>query len=75
MYLYRAITDSGGTVDFYLSITRNAKVAKRFLSKALRSIKSYNHPFSIKRRRLSFFCLAFISKIGPNLMTHRLMVA
>lgn len=47
MYLYRAVTDSDETVDFYLSTTRNVKAAKRFLSKALRSIKSYNHPSTL----------------------------
>ncbi len=47
MYLYRAITDTGETVDFYLSTTRNAKAVKRFLSEALRSIKSYNHPSTL----------------------------
>ena len=44
MYLYRAITKKGETVDFYLSATRNQKAAKRFLGKALNSIKPYKHP-------------------------------
>lgn len=44
MYLYRAITKEGETVDFHLSRTRNKKAAKRFLGKALRSIKPHNHP-------------------------------
>ncbi|PKF48877.1 IS6 family transposase [Enterovibrio nigricans] len=44
MYLYRAITNTGETVEFYLSSTRNAKAAQRFLGKALRSIKPYNRP-------------------------------
>ena len=35
MYLYRAIGDSGETLDFSLSQTRTTKAAKRFLSKAL----------------------------------------
>ncbi len=47
MYLYRAITKEGHTVDFYLSRTRNQKTAKCFLGKALRSIKPYNHPKTI----------------------------
>ena len=38
-YLYRAVTDDGRTIDFYLSQTRNAKAAKRFLGKALRPFK------------------------------------
>lgn len=44
VYLYRAITKEGKTVNFYLSQTRNAKAAKIFLGKALRSIKPYLHP-------------------------------
>ena len=34
-YLYRAVDKFGNTIDFYLSKTRNAKAAKRFLGKAL----------------------------------------
>ncbi|MEH7219011.1 IS6 family transposase [Bacillus toyonensis] len=37
MYLYRAINSEGNTLDFYLSKKRDAKVAKRFLKKALAS--------------------------------------
>ncbi|PEO43039.1 IS6 family transposase, partial [Bacillus toyonensis] len=37
MYLYRAVDSEGNTIDFYLSQRRNAKVAKRFLKKALAS--------------------------------------
>ena len=40
-YLYQAITKSGDTLDFYLSSTRNAKAAKRFLGKVLRRMKEY----------------------------------
>lgn len=47
MYLYRAITKEGSTVDFYLSGTRNQKAARRFLSKALRSVKSYHRPSTL----------------------------
>lgn len=43
-YLYRAITKRGYTLDFYLSATRNAKAAKRFLGKALRKVKDYEKP-------------------------------
>ena len=32
-YLYRALDKLGNTIDFYLSPTRNAKAAKRFLGK------------------------------------------
>lgn len=43
-YLYRAVDKHGDTIDFYLSPTRNSKAAKRFLGKALKSIKSWAHP-------------------------------
>ena len=46
-YLYRAITKSGKTLDFYLSHTRNAKAAKRFLGKILRRMKEYEKPVTI----------------------------
>lgn len=46
-YLYRAITKSGKTLDFYLSSTRNAKAAKRFLGKGLRKMKAYEKPATI----------------------------
>ena len=46
-YLYRAIDKYGNTIDFYLSSTRNANAAKRFLSKALRAIPRYSHPETI----------------------------
>lgn len=43
-YLYRAVDKHGRTIDFYLSATRNAKAAKRFLSKAIKSLKSWQRP-------------------------------
>lgn len=43
-YLYRALDKYGQTIDFYLSRTRNAKAAKRFLGKALKSLKPWAHP-------------------------------
>ncbi len=46
-YLYRAITRSGKTLDFYLSSTHNAKVAKRFLEKILRKMKDFEKPDTI----------------------------
>ena len=47
VYLYRALDKTGKTIDFYLSKTRNASAAKRFLSKALKSMPEYSHPASI----------------------------
>tara|TARA_Y100000588_G_C14281118_1_gene937215 strand:- start:6862 stop:7341 length:480 start_codon:yes stop_codon:yes gene_type:complete len=46
-YLYRALDKQGRTIDFYLSATRNTQAAKRFLRKALKSVKSWAHPKSI----------------------------
>ena len=43
-YLYRAVDSKGNTIDFYLSSTRNAKAAKRFLGKALNGLKSWEKP-------------------------------
>ena len=37
MYLYRDVDSKENTIDFYLSKTRDYKVAKRFFKKALRS--------------------------------------
>jgi len=46
-YLYRAIDKRGHTIDFYLSRTRNAKAAKRFLGKAFASLKPWARPKTI----------------------------
>jgi transposase-like protein len=43
-YLYRALDKDGNTIDFYLSSTRNAKAAKRFLGKALNGLKDWEKP-------------------------------
>src|SRR6266480_312014 len=37
VYLYRAVSADGRTIDFYLSPTRNAHAARRFLGKALKN--------------------------------------
>ena len=34
-YLYRALDSTGATIDFLLSINRDAEAARRFLAKAL----------------------------------------
>ena len=46
-YLYRAVDKQGHTIDFYLSPTRNTQAAKRFLGKALKSMKSWAYPSAI----------------------------
>jgi len=43
-YLYRAVDKRGDTIDFFLSSTRSAKAAKRFLGKALRGLKDWEKP-------------------------------
>jgi IS6 family transposase len=43
-YLYRALDKHGNTIDFYLSPTRNAKAAKRFLGEALNGLKAWKRP-------------------------------
>lgn len=42
--MYRAVDKFGNTIDFYLSPTRNAKAAKRFLGKALNGLKDWEKP-------------------------------
>ncbi len=54
-YLYRALTKSGDTIDFYLSSTRKAKAAKRFLGKALRKMKDYEKPVTINTDQASAY--------------------
>ncbi len=44
VYLYRAVDSDGNTIDFYLSHTRNAKAAKRFLGKVLGGFKEWEKP-------------------------------
>jgi IS6 family transposase len=55
VYLYRALDKNGDTIDFYLSSTRNANAAKRFLGKALRSIPEYSHPRTINTDKNSAY--------------------
>ena len=43
-YYYRAIDKDGNTIDFYLSPTRNAKAAKRFLAKSIKGLSRWAFP-------------------------------
>ena len=43
-YLCRAVDKCGNTIDVHLSPTRTAKAAKRFLSKALRGLRTSERP-------------------------------
>src|SRR3546814_11696879 len=46
-YPYRTVDKRGDTIDFYLSPTRSAKAAKRFLGKALRGLKHCEQPATL----------------------------
>jgi len=54
-YLYRAVDKAGNTIDFYLSPTRNAKAAKRFLGKALAGLKDWQQPRTINTDKASAY--------------------
>ncbi len=74
-YLYRAVDKFGNTIDFYLSATRNAKAAKRFLSKTLRRVKKWQKPAIINTDRAAPYgvVLAVSKKDGmcPKDTVHR----
>ena len=44
---------NGATTDFYLSVTRNAKAAKRLLGKALNGLKDWEKPGAINADKAS----------------------
>lgn len=74
-YLYRAVDKHGDTIDFYLSPTRNIKAAKRFLGKALKSIKPWAHPQVINTDKAPTYTAAIAElkaegKLPPG-MVHR----
>jgi transposase, IS6 family len=50
-YLYRTVDKFGNTIDFYLSPTRNAKAAKRFLGKALNGLKDWGEANGHQQRQ------------------------
>jgi transposase, IS6 family len=74
-YLYRAVDKLGNTIDFYLSATRNAKAAKRFLGKALRRCKDWEKPSKINTDKAGCYSQAIreLKKDGkcPQDMEHR----
>ena len=57
-YLYRALDKHGNTIDFYLSPTRNAKAAKRFLGKVLNGLKDWEKPEVINTDKAPTYALA-----------------
>ncbi len=74
-YLYRAIDKRGNTIDFYLSSTRSAKAAKRFLSKAIRSTHSHMKPYAINTDKAPAYIAALdelkASGTCPDYTEHR----
>ena len=74
-YLYRAVDRDGGTIDFYLSSTRNAKAAKRFLGKALNGPKDWQKPLTINTDKAPTYSIAIsaLKKEGklPDETLHR----
>lgn len=58
VYLYRTIDKCGNTIDFYHFPARNTKATKRFLGKALKSIKAWLHPQTINTDKAPTFGLA-----------------
>lgn len=57
-YLYRAVDKQGHTIDFYLSSTRNALAAKRFLGKALYRLKDWEKPKVINTDKAPAYAIA-----------------
>lgn len=58
VYWYRAIDKRCHTIDFYLSPTRNAKAAKRFLGKALHGLKDGEKPRTINADKAATYTVA-----------------
>jgi IS6 family transposase len=57
-YLYRALDKQGNTIDFYLSPTRTAKAAKRFLAKVLNGLKAWEQPEVINTDKAPAYAVA-----------------
>jgi transposase-like protein len=76
-YLYRAVDKGGDTIDFHLSPTRNAKAAKRFLSKELRGLRASERPTVINTDKAGCYGPAIVAlkKEGllPKDAQHRLV--
>jgi IS6 family transposase len=74
-YLFWALDKHGNTIDFYLSPTRNAKAAKRFLSKALNGLNAWDKPEVIDTDKAPTYGIAIsASKTEgrcPEMTVHR----
>jgi transposase, IS6 family len=69
-YLYRAVDSRGNTIDFYLSHTRNAKAAKRFLAKALHKRKPWDMPRVINTDKAGCYGVAIRELKNEGKMPH-----
>lgn len=68
-YLYRALDKHGNTIDFHLSPTRNARVAKRFLAKALNGLKLWKKPEVINTDKVPSYSIATVElKVEANVL-------
>ena len=56
--LYRALDKRGSTIDLYLSPTRNASAAKRFLGRALNGLKDRQRPSVINTDKAPTYAAA-----------------
>ena len=56
--LSRAVDKIGNTIVFYLSPTRNAKAARRFLGKALNGLKAWEKPDVINTDKAPTYAIA-----------------
>lgn len=65
-YLYRAVDERGHTIDFYLSKTRTTHAAKRFLGKAVRKLKEWEHPKVINTDKNAAYLGAIRGLKGGN---------
>lgn len=63
-YLYRAVDKFGNTINFYLSPTRNAKAAKRFLGKALNGLKDWKKPHVINTDKATTYGISIAQLRG-----------
>jgi len=57
-YYYRALDKDGHTIDFYLSPTRNAKAAKRFLEKGIKGLSTWTFPKILNTDKASAYAVA-----------------
>src|SRR3546814_13993053 len=72
-YLYRAVDKRGDTIDFYLSPTRSAKAAKRFLGKALRGLKHWEKPATLNTDKAPSYgaAIAELKREGNRYTEHK----